>query len=215
MKRYRQKLTKIEGLQVEDYLSIQLGDQGFAVSYATVQFFALAPSSHSAEHLRNRRTDWLLTVCVEQQQYPILVGTFQQVMERLKSCVQSQQKAAQILSESDNLDLMLKTANHVGEELAQETAMLNATYNQLMSELRKVKATKTQQLLKLIDDKAPSGKYVLAFEGHPLSKTYSTYREARRAHSRRNVPHVDCSMLREGKTICWWDTSTRTWVYET
>src|SRR5690606_533366 len=116
------------------------------------------------------------------------------------------------LGEYDNLRLMQRAANHIRDELADEELMLTAAYRRQLEELHRAKHTRTQHLMRAIDRKmsANGRTFIVAFDGYPESKPYQTFKEARRAHSKRNIYHVDCSIIQDegGKrsVICEWDT---------
>lgn len=58
--------------------------------------------------------------------------------------------------------------------------------------------------------------YAFELNGYPPSKTYTTYKEARRSHSRRNLPNVDCVIYRYVKKqphkFARWSVDDRVWV---
>lgn len=63
--------------------------------------------------------------------------------------------------------------------------------------------------------------YTFEIDGYPVSKPYATYKEARRTHSKRNVPHLGCIIRRHvpatkktkasGNIFASWSLTHRTW----
>lgn len=69
-------------------------------------------------------------------------------------------------------------------------------------------------------DKQVKATYTFELLGYPLSREYASYKEARRAHSKRNVPNVECVITRKVKrakgtmhtqTFARWSTADRVW----
>ncbi len=69
-------------------------------------------------------------------------------------------------------------------------------------------------------DKKENATYTFELSGYPLSREYASYKEARRAHSKRNVPNVECVITRKAKrtkgtmhtqTFARWSTADRVW----
>ncbi len=58
--------------------------------------------------------------------------------------------------------------------------------------------------------------YYLDFAGFPPSKAYSGLKVARRSHSKRNIPHIECHIIRcvgKNKTqFARWSTDDRVWL---
>ncbi|MNQ44268.1 hypothetical protein D3C85_580190 [compost metagenome] len=65
-------------------------------------------------------------------------------------------------------------------------------------------------------DAKQKAQYAFELHGYPPSKLYSTYKEARRSHSRRNVPNVDCVIYRFVKKqphkFARWSVDDRVWI---
>lgn len=65
-------------------------------------------------------------------------------------------------------------------------------------------------------DAKQKAQYAFELNGYPPSKQYSTYKEARRSHSRRNVPNVDCVIYRYVKKqphkFARWSVDDRVWI---
>lgn len=65
-------------------------------------------------------------------------------------------------------------------------------------------------------DAKQKAQYAFQLDGYPPSKFYSTYKEARRAHSRRNVPNVECVIGRSTKKheqkFARWSVADKVWV---
>lgn len=65
-------------------------------------------------------------------------------------------------------------------------------------------------------DKRDKAQYHLDFLGFPPSKTYDSLKVARRTHSKRNIPHIDCYIVRRvGKAstlFAQWSTEDRIWI---
>lgn len=65
-------------------------------------------------------------------------------------------------------------------------------------------------------DAKQKAQYAFELNGYPPSKTYTTYKEARRSHSRRNLPNVDCVIYRYVKKqphkFARWSVDDRVWI---
>jgi hypothetical protein len=65
-------------------------------------------------------------------------------------------------------------------------------------------------------DAKQKAQYAFQLDGYPPSKLYSTYKEARRSHSRRNVPNVECVIHRTTKKqdhkFARWSVADKVWV---
>lgn len=65
-------------------------------------------------------------------------------------------------------------------------------------------------------DAKQKAQYAFELNGYPPSKMYPTYKEARRSHSRRNTPNVDCVIYRyvkkQPQTFARWSVDDRVWI---
>lgn len=65
-------------------------------------------------------------------------------------------------------------------------------------------------------DAKQKAEYAFELNGYPPSKVYPTYKEARRAHSRRNLLNVDCVIYRyvkkQPQKFARWSVDDRVWV---
>ena len=65
-------------------------------------------------------------------------------------------------------------------------------------------------------DAVDSAQYVYTLDGFPTSKAYHSYKEVRRAHSRRNIPNTDCTITRHTaitqELFARWSVEDRVWV---
>lgn len=66
-------------------------------------------------------------------------------------------------------------------------------------------------------DEKEKATYTFVLTGYPESKPYTTYKEVRRSHSKRNVPNVDCVIYRRiakhpQTMFARWSVEDRVWV---
>lgn len=64
-------------------------------------------------------------------------------------------------------------------------------------------------------DKKDNATYTIELDGYPPSRAYGSYKEARRAHSKRNAPHIAAAIKRHHKkeviNFAKWSTDDRIW----
>lgn len=207
MNKYIQQLKDLGECSV--YTHPTTGEEGILID-AQVRML-LMPPSISTEYLVRKKTDWTLFEATDAF-VPMDCGSFKKMKELASALTKK------TIGEYDNLRLMQKAANHIRDELSDEELMLTAAYRRQLEELHRAKHTRTQHLMKAIDSKMSTGsKFIVAFDGYPESKPYQSFKEARRAHSKRNIYHVECQILQDvnGKrgVVCEWDTYSKTWIF--
>lgn len=110
----------------------------------------------------------------------------------------------------------------VQEQMLQEIEDANRAHEQTLTNIRSKYRADIQLFASVADtvqdaqDSKDKATYVFELYGYPLSKEYRSFKQARRAHSKRNVPHTACVMYRivQGRTpkkFAQWSIADRVW----
>jgi len=114
----------------------------------------------------------------------------------------------------------------VQEQMLQEIEDANRAHEQTLSTIRSKYRSDIQLFASVADtvqdaqDAKDKAVYVFELYGYPPSKQYKSFKQARRAHSKRNAPHTACVMYRvvqgsthktSAKKFAQWSIADRVW----
>ena len=133
----------------------------------------------------------------------LFVGTFNECLNKLFDFNLSflqKEYTNRLVSQGSNI--LLNSRQKLLDDMAQELSELERAYEHSVSFVRNKYRTQLSELTALIDtaqaeaDKKEKASYSFELSGYHESKQYNSFKEARRAHSRRNVPETACVMYR-------------------
>lgn len=210
MDKIKKLIDPIVGGGIEDYYNADSGDDGIRFYHAGTRFLVLHATCPSVSHLPAKRGHSFALVIYYPKGMEIPLRTH----SPSSLCTFLREFAARPYASECLDDGALITA-YANLRDCQQTALavLAAQYAQSVRALEIDVATRSSKLAAAIDARLPEGSYILCFSGYPPSCDYVTLKEAKRAHSKRNLPGVECTIENHNTKVCTWNTEQRYWQY--
>lgn len=152
----------------------------------------------------------------------LFVGNFNECLNKLfdfNLAFLQKEYTNRLVSQGSNI--LLNSRQKLLDDMAHELLELERSHEHSVAFVRNKYRTQLSELTTLIDnaqadaDKKEKASYSFELYGYPESKQYGSFKEARRAHSRRNVPETACVMYRhtaKKKTkFAKWSLADRIW----
>lgn len=153
----------------------------------------------------------------------LFVGTFNECLNKLVDAdLPSLQKSYNKHLLNQGSKLLVASRQKLLDDMATELTEAEREYEQTIAFIRNSYRARLSDLTALLDqaqadaDKKDKATYLFELYGYPESKTYGSFKEVRRAHSRRNVPETPCVIYRiKGKKktkFAKWSLADRIWT---
>lgn len=153
----------------------------------------------------------------------LFVGTFNECLNKLFDFnleVMQKSYTKHLLAQGSKV--LVSSRQKLLDDMASELADAEREYEQTVASIRGAYRTRLAELTAMLDkaqadaDKKEKATYLFELYGYPESKTYGSFKEVRRAHSRRNVPETPCVIYRmTGKKkakFAQWSLADRIWT---
>lgn len=154
----------------------------------------------------------------------MFVGSFADAAHTFATCTwpQLQQSYAEYINALDPA-MLTKLRTSLQQAMLAEEDEANTAHQQHIASIRGRYRNQLNYFTSLLDDAQAlkdvkeKATYTLELDGYPPSKPYHSYKDVRRAHSKRNVPHIKCVILRQAHkqpqtTFARWSTTDRIWA---
>ena len=210
----KRKLS-LMGITAVDYADG--GDEGIEFAVAGVRMRVLDRDSVMVSHLVEtspRNYKYYLVVLVKgiPEGVPVRGFALADLLRTVDDFAQSHN-----INSLVTLTTLLVAMDKLQSDHESQEIIIHRQMQRELQELSNNTAARASRLTELIDSLVVPGRYIIQFDGFPASKEYSTLKAARRAHSKRNLPHVPCTILSidtmNRYAVAEWNVETRLWTY--